>query len=108
MDAANLEYTRRMLKKAHQDASYALRMAGVIANNTADRALWNAASVTGGRERGGRNKTFAVHIQPRTMQNKYTLSPMEDFHWSDRAYNAYEARAKAWNAFIRARFPQPQ
>lgn len=74
-------YTRKSLAETHRTVQHGYGPLNV----------WKAASVTCSKMAG--RKTYTVEI--------LGVAPFDRFTWSDRAHDAWEAREKAWRAFMR-------
>ena len=99
----DMTITREVLKRTHTDASAELIARGLSRERASQPGhLWAAVSVTCLGRMGGHNKMFNVQIDLQQLQDPQTLKPAKPFHWSGRAHNAYEARNRAWQSWMRA------
>lgn len=81
MSTSDVEFSRHYLTEVHKDVK---RVPGLTGN------LWKLAWVW---TEGGKSQFYEFH------------GP-EKFTYSMRATNAYEARARGWQAYIRQRHPE--
>lgn len=61
---------------------------------------WQAASVTCSTL--AKRKSYAVHLEPVKFQHA-KMDKLPDYFWSGSAHNAYEARDRAWRAWLTGR-----
>lgn len=88
MTAADTAFTRASLSARHgQVCRHVLALTGMWFTR---RDAWEAAGVTCSKIAG--RKFFTVQI---------VWPGLDRFEWHDRAHNAYEARDKAWAAWMR-------
>ena len=93
--------TLAILRARHDQASDGLIAQGFSRQKAASRReLWNAASVTCSGCMGGPNKIYNVEIDLHRFEHPLTPRPAKPFHWSGRAHNTYDARAKAWSVWL--------
>lgn len=95
---ADTYFTRETLKLTHEFVRIAIqrmRSAKTYEFRPVFRPYpWEAASVTCSGKMGGVNKTYNVQIDLHETPKPY--------FWSGRAHNAYEARDRAWKAWLRS------
>lgn len=88
MDNANASFTRASLSVRHGIVCrFVLSLTGLVFSR---QDAWEAASVTCSKMAG--RKFYSVQI---------IWPGLDRFDWCDRAHNAYEARDRAWAAWMR-------